>query len=417
MSLRRRCRESGGERRRNRCARRFGTGVLGSPIEPRLSLVAVKLLLIDNYDSFTYNLVQRHRRARSRRSTCTSCATTRSCRREEALAPTHLADLSPGPCTPSEIGYLPRPSSALPRARIPILGVCLGHQAIADVARHVGRTGTSVPDARQDLEDPPRRTRASSRASRPVHRHALPLAHRRSRRRSATVSKSARGPRRARSWACDGRGPGSDRRRWTACSSIPRAFSRCTVRRCSRTSWEGSAISHQPLAIKAEVPLGGWGFGARPRLALEEAERACTRRARSRSSRASRRPEGAGGALWLRNLEEVPQQQSECAPGGRYGGALATGLGGGPAAAERVRARRALTGALATGLGGGPAAAERVRARRALRSALATGLGGGPAAAERVRTGGRCGGALATGLGGGPAAAERVCAGGRCGAL
>lgn len=88
------------------------------------------LLLIDNYDSFTYNLVQRIgelerlielRVVRNDAITVSEAAD---------LNPTHLL-LSPGPCTPSEAGIC----AALIRhfaGHIPILGVCLGHQTIAD---------------------------------------------------------------------------------------------------------------------------------------------------------------------------------------------------------------------------------------------------------------------------------------------
>jgi anthranilate synthase component II len=84
------------------------------------------LLMIDNYDSFTYNLVQYLgelgadvRVARNDAITLDEIA---------ALAPSRIV-ISPGPCTPSEAGI----SVALIRrfaGRIPILGVCLGHQAI-----------------------------------------------------------------------------------------------------------------------------------------------------------------------------------------------------------------------------------------------------------------------------------------------
>jgi len=91
----------------------------------------VRLLLIDNYDSFTYNLVQRigeldpsieMRVVRNDKITV---------ERAEALDPTHLI-LSPGPGTPRESGVCPEMIRHF-RGRIPILGVCLGHQAIADV--------------------------------------------------------------------------------------------------------------------------------------------------------------------------------------------------------------------------------------------------------------------------------------------
>lgn len=89
------------------------------------------ILLIDNYDSFTWNLVQRLgeidaglevRVVRNDRITA-----------EEAMAlhPSHII-ISPGPCTPNEAGV----SSDLVRVaagRVPLLGVCLGHQCMGQV--------------------------------------------------------------------------------------------------------------------------------------------------------------------------------------------------------------------------------------------------------------------------------------------
>ena len=88
-----------------------------------------RLLLIDNYDSFTYNLVQAFEVLGAEVSVHRNDAVSVP----EALAsrPTHLC-ISPGPGTPGESGI----SRALIRAcsgRIPVLGVCLGHQAIVDV--------------------------------------------------------------------------------------------------------------------------------------------------------------------------------------------------------------------------------------------------------------------------------------------
>jgi anthranilate synthase/aminodeoxychorismate synthase-like glutamine amidotransferase len=87
-----------------------------------------RLLLIDNYDSFTYNLVQAFlvlgAEVIVHRNDALEVAAA------EALAPTHLC-ISPGPGTPRQAGV----SIAMIRAfagRIPILGVCLGHQAIAE---------------------------------------------------------------------------------------------------------------------------------------------------------------------------------------------------------------------------------------------------------------------------------------------
>ena len=86
------------------------------------------ILLIDNYDSFTYNLVQRIgelddqldlRVVRNDKITVDEAI---------ALSPTHVI-VSPGPCTPLEAGV----SVGIVKAfagRVPLLGVCLGHQSI-----------------------------------------------------------------------------------------------------------------------------------------------------------------------------------------------------------------------------------------------------------------------------------------------
>ncbi len=84
------------------------------------------LLMIDNYDSFTYNLVQylgemgeEVRVFRNDALTCSQIA---------ALQPEALL-LSPGPCTPDEAGICLEAVRFF-QGRIPILGVCLGHQVI-----------------------------------------------------------------------------------------------------------------------------------------------------------------------------------------------------------------------------------------------------------------------------------------------
>lgn len=89
------------------------------------------ILLIDNYDSFTYNIVQTLgaidpaldiRVVRNDQITPAQV---------EALKPSHLI-VSPGPCTPNEAGV----SNDVIRhfaGRLPLLGVCLGHQCIAHV--------------------------------------------------------------------------------------------------------------------------------------------------------------------------------------------------------------------------------------------------------------------------------------------
>ncbi|MDJ0863522.1 MAG: aminodeoxychorismate/anthranilate synthase component II [Gammaproteobacteria bacterium] len=87
------------------------------------------LLMIDNYDSFTYNLVQYlgelGAEVKVFRNDRIGVA------QVETLAPRHIV-VSPGPCTPDEAGE----SMNIIRAfagRIPILGVCLGHQCIGQV--------------------------------------------------------------------------------------------------------------------------------------------------------------------------------------------------------------------------------------------------------------------------------------------
>ena len=86
----------------------------------------MKLLMIDNYDSFTYNLVQYFGELG---------AEVRVFRNDEitvegiaALQPDQLV-LSPGPCSPAEAGICVEAISAF-TGKLPILGVCLGHQAM-----------------------------------------------------------------------------------------------------------------------------------------------------------------------------------------------------------------------------------------------------------------------------------------------
>ncbi|MEX2480642.1 MAG: aminodeoxychorismate/anthranilate synthase component II [Gammaproteobacteria bacterium] len=85
------------------------------------------ILMIDNYDSFTYNLVQYCGELGHRVEVVRNDAV--SLEDIETLAPDHII-ISPGPCTPDQAGI----SMAAVRhfaGRIPILGVCLGHQSMA----------------------------------------------------------------------------------------------------------------------------------------------------------------------------------------------------------------------------------------------------------------------------------------------
>lgn len=88
------------------------------------------ILVIDNYDSFTYNLVQ-YLGEVSRQEIPIEVVRNDKITLDEidTLLPTHIV-ISPGPCTPNEAGI----SMNLIRhvmGRVPVLGVCLGHQAIA----------------------------------------------------------------------------------------------------------------------------------------------------------------------------------------------------------------------------------------------------------------------------------------------
>ena len=84
------------------------------------------LLMIDNYDSFTWNLVQYLQtlgaEVRVERNDALSVA------QIDALAPERIV-ISPGPCTPNEAGVSVDVIREL-GARVPILGVCLGHQSL-----------------------------------------------------------------------------------------------------------------------------------------------------------------------------------------------------------------------------------------------------------------------------------------------
>jgi anthranilate synthase/aminodeoxychorismate synthase-like glutamine amidotransferase len=89
------------------------------------------ILLIDNYDSFTYNLVQRLGELNPNIDLQVYRNDKISADRVEELGPTHII-ISPGPCTPREAGVSNAVIERL-ASKIPILGVCLGHQCIGHV--------------------------------------------------------------------------------------------------------------------------------------------------------------------------------------------------------------------------------------------------------------------------------------------
>jgi anthranilate synthase/aminodeoxychorismate synthase-like glutamine amidotransferase len=111
------------------------------------------VLVVDNYDSFTYNLVQFLGElgadlevVRNDRATVDELL---------ALAPDRVV-VSPGPCTPNEAGVSVEAMRRFPEAGTPTLGVCLGHQSLAQafggaVVRHEpihGKTTQITHDGR-----------------------------------------------------------------------------------------------------------------------------------------------------------------------------------------------------------------------------------------------------------------------------
>jgi anthranilate synthase/aminodeoxychorismate synthase-like glutamine amidotransferase len=86
------------------------------------------LLVLDNYDSFTYNLVQYAGELGADPVVYRNDAITPD--QALALAPDAIV-ISPGPCTPREAG-ISIPLIRAAAARVPVLGVCLGHQAIGE---------------------------------------------------------------------------------------------------------------------------------------------------------------------------------------------------------------------------------------------------------------------------------------------
>jgi anthranilate synthase/aminodeoxychorismate synthase-like glutamine amidotransferase len=107
----------------------------------------MRVLVIDNYDSFTYNLVQylgelgaEVEVVRNDKATVAELLE----RRPDRLV------ISPGPCTPAEAGISTEASRAFPEAGIPTLGVCLGHQAMVEAFG--GRTVRGEPIHGKDAD-------------------------------------------------------------------------------------------------------------------------------------------------------------------------------------------------------------------------------------------------------------------------
>ena len=137
------------------------------------------LLMIDNYDSFTWNLVQYlgelGEEVTVRRNDEIDVAGI------GALAPSAIV-LSPGPCTPAEAGVSMAAIDAF-AGKVPILGVCLGHQAIgaalggkvvrAERLMH-GKTDVVTHDGRGVFAALPERFAVARYHSLVIERHSLP---------------------------------------------------------------------------------------------------------------------------------------------------------------------------------------------------------------------------------------------------
>ncbi len=138
-----------------------------------------RVLVIDNYDSFTYNLVQLLGEqgveldvVRNDRANVADLI---------ASGP-DLVVVSPGPCTPDDAGISLESVRAFPEAGIPMLGVCLGHQSLAQafggtVIRHKpvhGKTTTIEHDGRTLYQGLPERTVVGRYHSLIVEEETLP---------------------------------------------------------------------------------------------------------------------------------------------------------------------------------------------------------------------------------------------------
>jgi anthranilate synthase/aminodeoxychorismate synthase-like glutamine amidotransferase len=102
-------------------------------------VAVTKVLVVDNYDSFTYNLVQYLGELGAELEVVRN-----DVEDVDALLARHpdRVIVSPGPCTPNEAGVSVEAMRRFPEAGVPTLGVCLGHQSLAQafggkVVRHV----------------------------------------------------------------------------------------------------------------------------------------------------------------------------------------------------------------------------------------------------------------------------------------
>ena len=107
----------------------------------------MRVLVIDNYDSFTYNLVQYLGELGAEPDVMRNDKATAAellDRRHDRLV------ISPGPCTPADAGISIEVARSFPKAGVPTLGVCLGHQALVEAFG--GRTIRGDPIHGKDAE-------------------------------------------------------------------------------------------------------------------------------------------------------------------------------------------------------------------------------------------------------------------------
>ena len=122
----------------------------------------MRVLVIDNYDSFTYNLVQYLGELGAELEVVRNDRATVD---ELLIRGYDRVVVSPGPCTPNEAGITLEAVRRFPLAKVPTLGVCLGHQALVQawggrVIQHEpvhGKTATIEHDGEtifRELRDP-----------------------------------------------------------------------------------------------------------------------------------------------------------------------------------------------------------------------------------------------------------------------
>jgi len=138
------------------------------------------LLLIDNYDSFTYNLV--HYLGELGADVIVKRNDELDVQQAMAMKPSAIM-LSPGPCDPDQAGICLAITQAAAETRIPLIGVCLGHQTIGQafggkVVRHSeivhGKMGTMHHNGTSLFKDLPSPFQATRYHSLVVDRDTLP---------------------------------------------------------------------------------------------------------------------------------------------------------------------------------------------------------------------------------------------------